>query len=328
MSQDVGVTDPSPLWDPSLDRYVLQEIVLASRAVALAPKLYMSDLGGVVRRQAEQLLLDAGAKVGFNTYANSFFASYWEQYTDLRRISLSGKMQGKGVLHLFRSTPQGQTITIGEYPVEDIFHIHFDLFSYLPDTGASGRIFFDLEAVTEVTVERIAFAAFSPPPRDVSFSLGICTYGKVRHVSNLVLSLEEYVKRGGTALSEVFVVNNSGDNSDLPVLQKLAARMPITSLIAQDNIGGAGGFARTLHESLKSKTSTHHIFMDDDVFLDTRMLDRLRAFVSYCREPHVVGGQMMNMSDPCMLYEGGANLDYWGFLGRVGAGLDAGCVLF
>ncbi len=322
MSQEEVETEPSSLWDPVLDRYVLQEVILTSRAVALAPRLYMGDLGGTMRRQAGQLVLEAGAKVGFNTYANSFFASYWEKYTDLRLLSLSGKMQGRGLLHLFRSTPKGTTVKVGEYPVEDVFHIHFDLFSYLPDEGASGRIFFDLEAVTDVTIEQIAFSTFSPPPQTASFSLGICTYRKEEHVSNLVLSLEDYVKRDGTALSEVIVVNNSGDNSDLPVLQAVAKRMPALSLIEQDNIGGAGGFARTLHESLKSQTSTHHIFMDDDVFLDTRMLDRLRAFVSYCRKPQVVGGQMMNMSEPCRLYEGGARLDYWGFLARVGAGVD------
>lgn len=301
---------------------MLQEVIFRSRGVTLVPQLYMTELAGRAHRRGDRLFLPAGGKAGFNTYANSFFASYWEHFTRLRTISLSGKLLGEGIVHLFRSTPDGKTLKVGEYPVSGVFHVHFDLFSYLPGDEATGRFFFDFEAVTDVSVEQIAFCAFSPPAKLAKFSLGICTYRKEKYITNLALGLEEYVKQGNGALSEIIIVNNSGDDGDLPELLALAARAPVFSLVSQGNIGGAGGFARSLHESLKSDESTHHIFMDDDVFLDTCMLDRMRAFVSYCQDPHVVGGQMMNMAAPNMVFEGGAKLDYWGFLNRVGEDID------
>lgn len=312
----------SALWDGDLGRYVLQKVVFHSRGVVVAPRLYFADLSGGAKLRGEALALAAGAKVGFNTYANSFFASYWEEFTDIRAFSLSGKVTGRGVLHLYRSTREGGAVKVGEYVVADTFHVHFDIFSYLPGDGGAGRFFFDLEAVTAMEVEKIAFSTFLPPEQTATFTLGLCTYRKEKYITNLALCLETYFRRGGTAVAEVIVVDNDAGGDGLSILEKAARRMGNVRMIRQANIGGAGGFARGLHLSLQSRDSSHHIFMDDDVFLDIHMLDRLQAFVSYCREPHVVGGQMMNMARPSMLYEGGSRLDYWGFLSKVGEDID------
>lgn len=317
-----GADEKSSLWDPEFERYVIQEVIFKSRGAVMEPRLYMSELAGSAQMRGEALFLAAGAKVGFNTYANSFFASYWEGFTNIRALSLSGKLSGEGLIYLFRSTAEGDAVKVGEYPVSGIFQIHFDLFSNLPSDDGAGRFFFDLEAVTDITVEKLAFAAFTPPKKTATFSLGLCTYGKEKYITNLAMSLEAYLRQGGTAISEVTIVNNEGTDDALPMLRRVADRVPAFTLLSQDNIGGAGGFARTLHVSQKSAVASHHVFMDDDVFLDTHMLDRLQAFVSYCNAPHIVGGQMMNMADPKMLYEGGATLDYWGFLQRVGKDID------
>lgn len=310
------------LWDADLNRYVLQQVVFGSRGFSLVPPLYMNTLCGQAQIRSGKLSLLADSKVGFNTYANSFFASYWEKYTELRSFSLSGRMTGQGLIHLFRSRADGKAILMGSYPVSDVFHVHFEIFGYLPSDVGAGRYFFDFEAVTDVDIEKIAFTTFQPPAKTATFSLGICTYDKAQYVTNLALCLEEYVKQGGRALSDVIIVNNDPGDDALEILHKVADRLPLLRVIEQDNIGGAGGFARSLFESQAKSSSSHHIFMDDDVFLDTRMLDRAQAFVSYCRDDHVVGGQMMDMSVPRILYEGGAKLDYWGFLHRVGDQID------
>lgn len=312
----------SILWDEELKVHVVQNVIFNSRGSVLCPELYMGELAGSASMRGDAMFLAAGTKVGFNTYANSFFAGYWEAMTNLEALSLAGRIEGQGRIHLFRSTSEGAAVKVGEYPVSGVFNVNFDLFSYMPSDEGAGRIFFDFEATGDVTVHKLAFGAFAAPPQVARFSLGICTYRKERYVSNLALSIEAYLKRGGKALDEVIIVSNEGQGTPPPILQKIADRTPAFKVHTQGNIGGAGGFARGLHISQASDTSTHHIFMDDDVFLDTNMFDRLQAFVSYCHTPHVVGGQMMNMAAPKMLYEGGAKLDYWGFLKRIGADID------
>ena len=167
LAQSERQEDRGRLWDDDLQRYVLQKVSMSSVGASLAPKVFMTPLAGTPERSVEGLSLEAGNKLGFNTYANSFFAGYWERYSTIRAVSLSGVMHGSGFLHLFKSTPSGDTQKIGKFPIgtlgqEDVFHIHFNLFEYLPSDGGAGRYYFDLEAGSDVVFKKIAFCAFDP----------------------------------------------------------------------------------------------------------------------------------------------------------------------
>ncbi|GEM_PF-2654865 len=320
--------DMGPFWDAELERYTLQPVLIRSVAETFAPDIFFRTLEGWVSRTENGIKLGAGSKIGFNNYVNSFYAAYWLKHTNVSAISLSGSVVGNGILHLFKSTPSGKTIKIGSYPVgladeASTFHIHFDLYGFLPTDGGPGRYFFDLEAVDTLEIEKISFTTFVPPPRNATFSLGICTYQKEDYVTNIGMMLEKYMNKREQVLSDVYIVNNDKNFDKLPVLKDIAWRDKRFHLIAQGNIGGAGGFSRTLQESLSESSSTHHIFMDDDAFIDANVLDRLHAFMSYAREDIIVGGHMMDMKRPNIVYEGGAKLDYWGFLEKVGDNLDA-----
>lgn len=328
LSDDAG-EKPSPNYDHEFDRYVIQPISFGNRGYGFPSSLYYSALAGDVERSSDGLRLSKRARVGFNKYTNSFFAAYWAKYTTVRGISLTGVITGLAVLHLFRSSPSGKTIEVGSYPIgvapgeQNIFHIHFKLFEYLPSEGGAGRYFFDIEAVSDLTIHRVAFCAFNKPARSPSLSIGICTFKKEDYISNIALTLDEYVRENPGFVSDVFLVNNDQDLSNLPVLKDLGSSNRKFHVVSQSNIGGAGGFARTLFESLKNSSSTHHVFMDDDIFLDPEILNRLWPFLAYAREDVIVGGHMMDMQNPWMLYEGGSKLDYWGFLQRVGSNIDA-----
>ncbi|WHO38482.1 glycosyltransferase [Sphingobium sp. AP49] len=320
--------DLGAFWDADLGRYTLQPVMIRSVAETFAPHIFYRTLEGATKRSDNGIKMSAGAKVGFNNYVNSFYAAYWLKHTTVSAISLSGVLTGNALLHLFKSTPSGQTIHIGSYPVgvadeREVFHIHFDLYGFLPTDGGPGRYFFDLEAVNDLEVEKISFTTFVPPAREASFSLGICTYQKEDYVTNIGMMLEKYMATQPTVVRDVYIVNNDKTFDKLPALSDLGKRDPRFHMIAQGNVGGAGGFSRTLQESLSGSGSTHHIFMDDDAFIDPNVLDRLHAFVSYAREEIIVGGHMMDMKRPHMVYEGGAKLDYWGFLQKVGDNLDA-----
>ncbi|MFH6786963.1 MULTISPECIES: glycosyltransferase [Methylobacterium] len=315
-------------YSSEIDRYVLQPVIMTAPAFAKIPGLYYTALIGGVRQINDFLFLNRGCKIGFNNYINSFYASYWHKYTNLRAISLSGKVKGTGILHLFRSTPNGRTYSIGSYPIgevesENTFHIHFNLFEYMPSDGGPGRYFFDIEATTDLEVKSLAFCAFTPPATAPSFSIGICTYRKEEYVTNIALNLSAYTTQHPGIISDIIIVNNDRSPNNILVIAELAESNDIFHLIDQSNIGGAGGFARTLDYSMEHSNSDHHIFMDDDVYIDTNVLERLWAFVAYSKIQHVIGGQMMDMHRPHILYEGGAKLDYWGFLQKIGDNIDA-----
>jgi galactofuranosylgalactofuranosylrhamnosyl-N-acetylglucosaminyl-diphospho-decaprenol beta-1,5/1,6-galactofuranosyltransferase len=320
--------DDISLFDAQLDRYLLQEVAFNSKGYAFVPDIYFANLRGKAESAPDRLILPPGTKIGFNNYVNSFYASYWSEFTDLQSISLSGMTVGNGTLSLFRSTPSGKILHIGNFQIgvaggRSPFHVHFDLFEYLPTDGGSGRFFFDIYADDYMEIERLAFCAFVPPPKVATFSLGVCTYRKEQYVTNLAQALDRYVRKPNSALVDVIFVNNDEGTKGLTTLKGLVLNNPVFKIVHQSNIGGAGGFTRTLKESLDTSRSEYHIFMDDDVYVDTIIFDRIRAFVSYSVVDHIVGGQMFNMKDPEYLYEGGAKLDYWGFLVKVGENLRA-----
>lgn len=314
-------------YDSDLQRYIIQPVLINANAQSLIPEIYYTVLSGPIERQNGRLLLRSNGKIGFNNYVNSFYAAYWVKHTSITSASLSGVITGTGLLHLFRSAPGGKTIKIGTFPIgtgseRNVFHINFDLFKYWPSEGA-GRYFFDIEAVTQLEIERMAFGTFTEPPQSPSLSIGICTYKKERYVSNIALTLESYMLQKPSLISDVFIVNNDSNLSELPILKLLMERNPNFHVFNQTNIGGAGGFARTLKESLDRSDSDHHIFMDDDIFIDPDVIERVWTFLAYARKDIVLGGQMMDMNHPNILYEGGAKLDYWGFLTKVGEKIDA-----
>jgi len=61
-----------------------------------------------------------------------------------------------------------------------------------------------------------------------------------------------------------------------------------------------------MYESLVREDASHHVLMDDDAQIDARILANLEYFLSHLSTDIVVGGQMLDLYLPWMLYEAGA----------------------
>lgn len=327
---DPSSADPGPVFDPRTGRHVLQPILLDTPGHAVAPRLYLHRLAGEIAFTGAGLWLGPGGAVGFNTYANSFYAAYWGRFTELSRFEICGRVRGRAFLRLFRVVsphslqPMGERM-IGEKGSEEFrpFHVTLPMRSIPTEAGAEGRVFFDIVAREECEIDSLAYATAEAPRQAVSLSLGICTFGKEAQLLGNLENIERYLEAGGDRfVDRVFVVNNAGAPFALPGLAALAGRCPRISVITQRNLGGAGGFTRSLVASLAQSPATHHVMIDDDVFIDPFVIDKVARFLMYVRQDLLVGGQMMNLRAPHILYEGGARLDENGLLHRVGVNID------
>ncbi|HEU0223582.1 MAG TPA: glycosyltransferase, partial [Paracoccaceae bacterium] len=205
------------------------------------------------------------------------------------------------------------------------FHITIPIRSMQSPGGGEGRIFFDIVSEGECELSELCFASDRPPAREVSVSLGICTYRKEELLVPNLENLERHLASGrGRHVDRVFVVNNDSAALRHPVIRSLAVRCPRIEILDQRNLGGAGGFTRSLIESLERSPATHHVMLDDDVFFDPEVIDKVVLFLMYVGYDIAVGGQMMNMKAPQVLYEGGAKLSRTGLLERVGVNIDCG----
>lgn len=320
----------TPNWNAALGRFVLQPVLLAPPGYGFAPKLYHVTLRGTVAFRAGALWLAPESAVGFNAYANSFYAAYWARLTDLAEVEISGRILGRGFVRLFRVISPHAFHDLGLHVIgrkdatePEPFRIAVPLRTIQNPAASEGRLFFDIVSDGECEVTDLAWTSARPPLRPVSLSVGICTYRKEDLLAANLENLERFLATpAGACVDRIFVVNNDRAPIAHPVARGVAAREPRIEILDQRNLGGAGGFTRSLVESLARSPSTHHVMIDDDVFLDPEVIAKAALVLGYAREDLVLGGQMMNMMKPQTLYEGGAKLSRTGLLERVGVNID------
>jgi galactofuranosylgalactofuranosylrhamnosyl-N-acetylglucosaminyl-diphospho-decaprenol beta-1,5/1,6-galactofuranosyltransferase len=105
-------------------------------------------------------------------------------------------------------------------------------------------------------------------------------------------------------LDTVFVIDHGTRRAkDHPgfadAAKKLGDRVQV---IEQGNLGGSGGFARLMDETVRAGRSDYLIIMDDDVQFDPEGILRAAAFADLARRPTIVGGHMFSMYDRSVLH--------------------------
>jgi galactofuranosylgalactofuranosylrhamnosyl-N-acetylglucosaminyl-diphospho-decaprenol beta-1,5/1,6-galactofuranosyltransferase len=73
-------------------------------------------------------------------------------------------------------------------------------------------------------------------------------------------------------------------------------------IIEQGNLGGSGGFARAMDETVRAGQADYVLLMDDDVKLDPEGILRAVTFADLARRPTIVGGHMFSLHDRSLLH--------------------------
>ena len=105
-------------------------------------------------------------------------------------------------------------------------------------------------------------------------------------------------------LDTVYVIDQGTDRAkDHPgfadAAKKLGDRLQV---IEQGNLGGSGGFARSMDETVRAGRSDYLLIMDDDVQFDPEGILRAATFADLARRPTIVGGHMFSMYDRSVLH--------------------------
>jgi galactofuranosylgalactofuranosylrhamnosyl-N-acetylglucosaminyl-diphospho-decaprenol beta-1,5/1,6-galactofuranosyltransferase len=245
----------------------------------------------------------AGDEVSFATYFNAFPASYWRRWTTLPGVVLAMQVSGSGRIDVYRSKADGAIIHVtgATFVGEDrSFEFELDLTPF--EDG--GWYWFDVTADEEpVVVREAAWYAPQQPAQQARLSIGICTYNRPADcVAALTALADDPVV--DKQISHVIVadqgtkkVREAAGFSDASA--SLGDRL---RLVEQGNLGGSGGFSRTMYEMLRHTDATHHILLDDDVQLEPDSIARLFAFAQFTKQPMMVGGQMLALQDRSVLH--------------------------
>ncbi|MGD0925902.1 MAG: glycosyltransferase [Streptosporangiaceae bacterium] len=249
-------------------------------------------------------VISEGRRVSFATYFNAFPASYWRRWTSVDSVTLRIRVAGESTIVLYRSTAKGfshpvETITVQSDDPETVERT-LPLAPFID----GGWYWFDIVAgprpTTLIEAEWLALTEPAPAGR---VSIGITTFNRPEYMLDGLRTLGEAAEVHDL-LDRVYVVDQGTNRvRNEPGFADAAKKLgDLLQIIEQGNIGGSGGFARSMDETVQAGQSDYVLLMDDDVKFDPEGILRAATFADLARRPTIVGGHMFSMYDRSLLH--------------------------
>ena len=261
-----------------------------------------------------QVRLPEYNRVSFGTYFNAFPASYWRAHTDVEQVRLSVEVDAEATVIVYRSSPRGTSNRVESLHTDAGGVLTIDL--PLKQFGDGGWYWFDLVSHGKgVTLLKAEWAV--PTPENFvpgTVSIAVTTFNRpdfcVRHLTTFAESpdLLEVLDR--------LIITDQGNKRvrDEEGFEKAAAVLGTKfKLVEQGNLGGSGGFARGMFETVNEGESDYCLLLDDDVMVETEGVLRAVQFADFTRTPTIVGGHMFNLYERSVLHTFGESINEWRF---------------
>ncbi len=266
----------------------------------------------------------------FDTYFNIFDCAGWRKYTEIRQISLrlscdrvctvvmnhislsSMGVDGmaKRQIAKVKCHAAGEEEMIG--PID------------LPVTGAIAFEVIGAEDSANCPVIKASWiTSESLQQIPVEIGIGICTYKREAYVQKNLDRLQKELLDDPEAPGYGHIRVCVADNGNT-LMPETAADSSIR-IVPNRNLGGAGGFTRTMIEYLQSgNVPTHILLMDDDAVIFPSSVERTWTFLSLLKpeyRSHVICGSLFREDLPAIQTESGARW-HRGDVESLGANID------
>jgi galactofuranosylgalactofuranosylrhamnosyl-N-acetylglucosaminyl-diphospho-decaprenol beta-1,5/1,6-galactofuranosyltransferase len=265
----------------------------------------------VLGRRSYQL--HAGQRSSFATYFNAFPAGYWRRWSVVEEVTLRVHTSGPGTLLVYRSNAKGASARVatrvldgaGEHELilplagfVDGGWYWFDLVAGQDDLRLESAEWLADDANRQVGKATIAITTFNRPAYCTALLDQLASAPELEQVAELVLVVDQ----GNQQVRS--------DPSFAAVQSKLGQRLRV---VEQVNLGGSGGFARGMLETLDTGTSDYVLLLDDDVVCEPESIARAIAFADLTRRPTIIGGHMFSMYERSVLHAIGEIVKPWQF---------------
>ncbi|GAB4099816.1 glycosyltransferase [Sinomonas halotolerans] len=313
-----GDTDVLPLY---VDFNPVQRIVHLSRRekrkgvisqTSAVPQAAPQRADFIVGRRS--MRLPGFHRVSFGTYFNAFPASYWRNHSKVETVRLLVDVDAEASVFVYRSSPRGAASRVATLHTDGAGTASVDL----PLAGFldGGWYWFDLSSHGhEVTLRSAEWAVpETTGSAPGTLSIGVTTFNRpdyaVRHMRTLAGDADLMAR-----LDALYLVDQGTDRvRDQPDFEEAARGLgDVLRLTEQGNIGGSGGFARGMHETMVAGKSRYVLLLDDDVSIETEGIQRALDFADFASRPVIVGGHMFNLYERSVLHTYGEEVDRFRF---------------
>lgn len=298
---------------------VLRAVFPTSDVDAVLP-LYIDGDASAATVRGRHGIGVANGTVSLGSYFNAFPAATWQAETDADTVRLRVHAAGRGSILIHRSDADARATEVARRDVDSDCVITLDLPLHGFDSG--GVYWFDL--VANGGELQLLEADWSIEQQvQATATVAITTFNRpVECLAQLrALALDQGV---GEVIDRIILVDQGSDTvqsqPEFPaVATGLGERL---SVIRQPNLGGSGGFARGMLETLRTTDSDGVLLLDDDAIIEPEAIVRAVRFAGAARSSLIVGGGMIHLDDRSRLYAQSEQWDSrigWFRLDRPGA---------
>lgn len=274
----------------------------------------VAHLGNILDRRRARIV--AGRRVSLGTYFNAFPASYWQHWTAVRDVRLTVRTTGRATLLVYRSNGEGARQRLDTREVDGEATSSFDV--RLDQYSDGGWIWFDIVADdSHATLEGAEWTTEQEPVRQGGATLGITTYNKPDYCIATLQALSE-APQALDVIDRILVIDQGTQRvQDEGGYETVAAALDDKlRIILQPNLGGSGGFARAMSETLEAGESDFVQLLDDDVQIEPESIRRSVVFGRYASVPTIVGAHMFDLLDRPKLHAWAEVVDETPFMWR------------
>ncbi|RFU40129.1 glycosyltransferase family 2 protein [Actinomadura logoneensis] len=264
-----------------------------------------------------RVVVPAGRRVSFLTYFNAFPAAYWRRWTDAEEVVLRVRVRGDATILVYRSNSKAhaQRLEVARVRSAEAGEHTFAL--PLKPFVDGGWYWLELAAgELPAVLEGAEWCVATDRPRGRT-TIGITTFDRPDFCVKQLAALGEATELLD-CLDEILVIDQGTRRvEDHPgftdAAKALGGRLRI---IEQANLGGSGGFARAMDETVRAGSSDYVLLLDDDVVTEPESILRAVSFADLARRPTIVGGHMFSLYDRSVLHAYGETLAayrwFWG----------------
>lgn len=270
----------------------------------------------------------AGRHASLCTFFNAFPAGYWRRWTRVDAVQFSARVRGRGTIMLFRSSGRGLFEPAGTIDVHAPTRAT-TVRAELDMTGLmdGGFFWFDAKAGDgdDLTIEDAAWSVPVEARRggDGTLSIAITTFNRAPYCLNQLKAIAADANVRGR-LDTIYCTDQGTDLvRDEPGFAAVAKDLGHQlTYVRQRNMGGSGGFARGMYETVKAGKSDYTLLLDDDAISEPESIMRAVQFADYCTRPTIVGGGMFHLDNRTMLYTLGERYNRASYWTQPAAGLE------
>lgn len=232
------------------------------------------------------------------TYFNAFSACKWHKYTNIKTLSAYVDFCGKAEVELVHRDSSYE-LCIRKYALQSEERALFEL--PIGDYPGNGILGFKIYAKGASTLYGGGWLSPDKPTQDVRLGIGITTFKRDDVIKSTVKRLSADI-----ASHPIY-----HDKIDITVVDNGQTLKPEdvkgATLIPNKNLGGTGGFTRSLIHYQETGKQTHCLFMDDDASCEASSIFRSMAFIRHATDPKsALSGAMLFESKQYLQWENGA----------------------